>query len=374
MEVPKGITPELLIDQVHNTAPFIFDQKNPVEARGQGRNHRFLQVLREPKAKYDVLSYFELCLAAHHGTVASFIPTDVDNQIRFKLWNPRFSKEVTGQMVDWVEESLEWDSTTVSDRWIRSPESGEILSGHQGEWFSTAAAAYGACRKRDGDRAAHMAGLILREVLREVQIVDDLVRARQWIGVLTAAPLLAHNLGDLDRVIEQWGLPDGDPLKDAVFKAGHDPKPLIPALARLIGELNKATTADENHRHFSLRKVKALRKSRDFLIPIGPFFDDWGMKLAKSREMRPEDLGEVVEALIAGWEWLKCKPIGYPRALAGIEEGFEGGLNRLCQYLPARTARTLRSGDLRAKASVPRARFEAQWSQMALAFFKKHRS
>src|SRR5947209_5953979 len=92
-ELPKGITPARLLEQVRGTAPFIFDLTNPVERLGKGRNHRFLEILRNPPATFDGLSYFELCLAAHHGTVATFVPTDVDNQIRFKLWNPRFSKE-----------------------------------------------------------------------------------------------------------------------------------------------------------------------------------------------------------------------------------------------------------------------------------------
>ena len=68
--------------------------------------------------------------------------------------------------------------------------------------------------------------------------------------------------------------------------------------------------------------------------------------------------------------WDKLKPIqktaAYPRALAGIESSFSGGLSRLCQYLPAKSAKNLRSGLLRTLTSIRRDRFEAQWGEQAL--------
>jgi hypothetical protein len=68
--------------------------------------------------------------------------------------------------------------------------------------------------------------------------------------------------------------------------------------------------------------------------------------------------------------WDKLKPIqktaAYPRALAGIESSFSGGLSRLCQYLPAKSAKNLRSGVLRTVTSISRKRFEDQWSEQVL--------
>jgi hypothetical protein len=68
--------------------------------------------------------------------------------------------------------------------------------------------------------------------------------------------------------------------------------------------------------------------------------------------------------------WDKLKPIqktaAYPRALAGIESSFSGGLSRLCQYLPAKSAKNLRSGLLRTITSIRRDRLEAQWGEQAL--------
>ena len=58
--------------------------------------------------------------------------------------------------------------------------------------------------------------------------------------------------------------------------------------------------------------------------------------------------------------------VGYARALAGMEQAFSGGLNRLTQYVPSRVARTLKAGPLRNLCAISRTRFESQWNQHGL--------
>src|SRR5688572_1175103 len=82
---PRGISPATLIDQVRNTAPFVFDAL--WESVAATPTHRYLEIIRSKHSMPSHESYFELCLAAHHTTVATFVPTDVDSQIRFKLWH-----------------------------------------------------------------------------------------------------------------------------------------------------------------------------------------------------------------------------------------------------------------------------------------------
>ena len=130
--------------------------------------------------------------------------------------------------------------------------------------------------------------------------------------------------------------------------------------------------AEENHRHFALRKPRALRKSRDLIVPIGPFFDAWGRRVGKHINLSFEDIAEIVECLIEGWHKLDGKAYGYARALSGIESVFPGGLNQLSNYLPARAAREMRSGPLRALIAVSQDRFEKQWNHKALQFFKNY--
>ena len=340
-----------MLDQVRNTIPFLFE--NSIEP-----NHSYLALLRDTATDLSHEDYFRLLLSAHFATVSSFVPTDVDNQIRFKLWHPGLPLPTLLIMMETVIESAHWDLTALSTRFVRSPVGSDLISGLHGEWFSVAVAAYAALRRRSPDVAAGMFKLIEAEIEREARIYRELRKAGDGIGLLKAATLMAHNLGDLDRVIDQWNLSPSDPLRNVT----HSSATLVQARA-----LNKACMATENHRHLILRDPRCLRRSQDFLLPVGPFFDSWGATVGKHPGISAEEVGEVTEALVAGWE--KLQPaVGYARALAGILESFPGGLNKLCQYIPARVARILKAGELRALCIVPRNRFEEQWARMALKF------
>lgn len=351
---PAGISPALLVDQVRNTVPFIFEPsflaKHP---------EPFLRTITQ----FDLGSipnpfeYFKLCLSAHHSTVASFVPTDVDNQIRYKLWNDRLSRPYLEEMAELVMQSYHWDSRCVSTRWVTGPKTGEVLAGHSGEWFSTAAAAYSAFRNKKPELAQKIADLILFEVDKESRIYTQLKQAKDGVGALKAATLIAHNLGDLDRVLDQWNVPDEDELKKSVYKLGHNGNsPLAEA-----GEQNKKYMAAENHRHFCLRPLKMLRRSSSLLLPIGPFFDDWGKAVCQYPGICPDEKGEVVVALVQGWQKLDTS-VGYARALCGLLSAFPGGFAKLERTIPAKTARLLKEGQLRILLSVDQRRFEAQWS------------
>ena len=362
---PRGIAPHILLEQAKNTIPFVFERKD----LGLTVEQRHLALLRSEPNPTEHEKYFELCLATHHATVASFVPTDVDNQIRAKLWSQAATTETLVAMAELVIESYHWDFRPVSTRWITTP-SGMILTGHHGEWFSTAAAAYAALRKRAPETAGKVADMMISEVRRHAKCFSEFRKKRDGIGMLKAAPLVAHNLGDLDRVIEAWNLPEADPVRLAVYKAGHEPREGLSDDLIVAGNLNKTYTAKENHRHFALRAARSLRRSGDLLLPLGPFFDEWGATVAKHPSLNPEDVGNIAEQLVGGWERLGGECFGYARALAGIESTFSGGLNRLTQYLPSRVAKTLKAGPLRAQCAVSKARFESQWNQFALNFVK----
>jgi hypothetical protein len=362
--LPRGVRPDILLEQVKNTAPFLFDLPAQPYIKTL-TDIRTTQSLSHPE-------YFRLCLSAHWATVGTFVPTDVDNQIRHKLWHPALSKELVLEMAKTVHESHDWDFRPVTTRWVQSPVSGELLGGHHGEWFSVSIAAYAALRRRDPDAAAEMARAVLEELAREAAIFQDLRKARDGVGMLKAATLIAHNLGDLDRVMDMWNLAPTDALRVAAYKTGHPPEGTqsdkrFQGILVVAGKLNKAYMADENHRHFALREPRCLRRSPDFLLGIGPFFDEWGMKLARHPQLTPEEVGEVAQALISGWERLSGT-VGYARALAGILENFPGGLNRLSEYLPAKQQRVLKAGPLRNLCAIGRRRFEEQRGQVALQF------
>ncbi len=368
----RGIPALILLEQVQNTAPFLFD---PTVTFATREPH--LQWLRNfsarvsPTIMVDIshLDYFRLCLFAHHATVATFVPTDVDVHIRFKLWQPPLNLQTRLEMAELVLESLSWDYTRVSTRLATSPVSGEFMSGHQGEWFSTVVAAYAAAAHLEKDLSQRILEMVVNEIHRQAQIFADFKQVKDGIGLHRAATVIAHNLGDLDRVIDQWELDDDCPLKKAAYKAGHEHRADLPHELFEAGELNKAHMAIENHRHFALRRPRCLRRSPKFLLPISPFLEDWGQSIALSQDLTAGEKGEIAEFLVDGWVRLPLT-VGYARALAGMESAMPGGASALWNEMPARNAKTLQTGKLRQAVTQPRERFEGAWQRYALKFLK----
>ncbi len=363
----RGIAPELLISQVFNTMPYLLET--------QGELARFKptitirQASRAPNAEYSHFEYYRLCLSAHYLSCGTPVPTDVDNQIRKKLWPAGLALDTALEMADLILESRKWDFTLVSSRFTygakSTPFESEALSGHLGEWFTVASGAYCAMKQYSSGKAKEKGEQIYTaiadEVNRHSEIFGSLLRAQDGLGCLKASSSIAHNMGDLDRVMDMWELSVGDPLRLQFYKLTHQPFDTERRLRYkgnlwLAGELYKSkigtsSLALENHRHFALRKPKCLRKNPDFFIPTAPFFDDWGRKVARGLGSG-EELREVVTTLIEGWE-RQPGTLAYGRGLRGILEIYP----ELEKEMKA---------DLRL---VPESHseFEAAWNKAALA-------
>lgn len=245
-------------------------------------------------------------------------------------------------------------------------------SGHLGEWFTLSSAAYCALGQyRDAQaqgKRQELFDAIGDEVRRHSEIFGTLWRANEGIACLKASASIAHNFGDLDRVMDMWELSVADPLRLEFYKLAtmpFDSNRKLRHLGRLwvAGELYKAvidgsSMALENHRHFALRKPKCLRMSPELLIPTGPFFDDWGKRVARylaSDDVPTEDTIEVVEALKHGWERLP-KTVGYGRALRGMLE--------VHPKLDVEAVKKVHTS--RAVLEMPQERFEKKWAEAAL--------
>jgi hypothetical protein len=351
-----GIAPDNLLGQVRVTAPFLFEGEPPA-ADGP---LRYIRRLRDADGRgLGGADYYALCLSAHWATAGTFVPTDVDNAIRWKLWQEASPALISAQ-TDLVLDALGWDYAPVTGRRVAGPK-GEPLSTHEGTWFSVAVGAYAACRAKLPARAAEVLRAMRAEADREAAIFAALADAGDGVAVLKACALVAHNFGDLDRVADQWELPADDALRAALYDAAKPGASLYGGLLGWAGELNKRFLSADNHRHYPLRAPKCLRRSADLLIPVGPFFDDWGRAVARHPALSREDAAEVARALIDGWVRMH-EPVGYARALAGILEAFPGGRQALGKLLPGADRRALESGPLKAALDVPRERFEAQWA------------
>lgn len=370
-QLRRGIAPELLLSQVKNTMPYLFDEetgKTPLASFPPA------QVLRsfDPAADLSHFEYFRLCLSCHYLTCATPVPTDVDNQIRLRLWPKDAPLETALEMAQLILESRKWDFPLVTGRFSTGAKGSEwekeTLSGHLGEWFTVASGAYCALKQYSSPLAKAKRDELLEniadEVRRHSEIFGSLWRAQDGLGALKASASIAHNFGDLDRVMDMWELSVDDPLRLEFYKLAitpFDSNRKLRYLGRLwvAGELYKSpidgsSMSHENHRHFALRQPRCLRKDRAFLITTGPFFDGWGREIAQDLT-DPNELQEVVSALKNGWERLP-KTVGYGRALRGIREIHpEIKLDELTKI-----------HFCRAILDNPQDRFEKKWSDEAV--------
>ncbi len=417
----NGVKSKTLLGLVQGTAPFLFEDLSPEVLSNPA--FRYVQILRDTsklndqdltELDSDLWSYFELCLAAHFATVGTFVPTDVDLAIRLKLWQPVHHLQSFEPMWTLVQEFATWDESLVSRRvtWIPEMKSSRgscfsaqknltqkslqknesvKLSGHQGEWFSVATAAYGCALKVANELIPEIRNEIESLVDEHEEAIESLMKNFTKKPEMSTAKLLfdgiaavAHNLGDLDRMFEAWNISESDVLKSRVFRAGHEdalkPRPVL----MKAGAIYQVMLANENHRHYALRDAKCLRKSPEFLLSYGPFLDDWGTNIIVSGvntgRFTERELRDICEALIEGWKKLNTRSIyisqGYARALAGIgltlakesdptETNELKLLNRsraqLEKLLPPVLAKEITSGGLRTLLGISRAQFEKTW-------------
>jgi hypothetical protein len=366
----RGIQPPLLIAQVKNTAKWLF-QFDVFEG------DKFLEILRKfdsPQSPVylDQVSraeYFRLCIAAHFATVATLVPTDLDQTIRIKLWQDA-SKTETQQMVEAIFEFLTWSEKKISRRWLTSPESKIHLSGHLGEWFSIALPAWNACRVHNlSSEIDRLETEILNQLSLQNNCFKELIAHKADLEMLKASTLIAHNLGDLDRVVDLWSIPKDNSFIKKVYNLGHQPNSVFQELS-YAGALNKFAMATENHRHYPLRDARDLRLSEDFLVGIGPFFDSWGKILSRHPLMSISAIGDITSILIDAWvkQNQRQEVYGYARALAGIQSSVPGGLQTLLSEIPASRRKILSTGPLRKMIDRSQDEFEASFSNRCKKF------
>jgi hypothetical protein len=358
----QWISPETLLAQVHNTAPYL-QAMLPAPEPGRliemgGTPDGFLRVLAswnnihraDLHPAEQLQDYFALCLSCHHATVATFVPTDVDTKIRGLAWRETRDPDVLKLMLRFALNARGWIEEGISTRSVRG------VSGHNGEHWSAIAGGLG-CMLELGEVASaqEAQAAIEAEIDREQAIFDQTAAERDGeLDLLRLAMTLAHNRGDLTQGMGFWKkTPVTIPRMEHLSKRGR-----FEIAVRMYQDSGLSA---EGHRHYPLRPVKALRRSSATLLPLCPFLDDWGALVAKLEESH-----EVLAALVIGCQKLKGQQ-GYYRAIAGMHEASSSAFERAAARMPNATQRLLRTAEMRKLVEVPRISFESMMRKRARA-------
>ncbi|MDB5217853.1 MAG: hypothetical protein JWO86_5780 [Myxococcaceae bacterium] len=337
---PVGVAPTLLLEQVMSTAPWSMTLEPPLASAAVLR--RAPEIEKQWRANGGGEDYLVALLAAHYTTVATFCPTDVDARIREHAWAP-LSKERLASAVARVEEVASWPVPPVSARHVVID--GEVLAGHQGEWFSVMAGALGrALALSDRAIVDRTTAWIEAELAREAKLVTRARKKGSDQELLSVVTTVAHNLGDLSRVVDTW-LPahQDSELGRRYQRLGHEDGARFDGAFVFAGELNKRLMAKENHRFLPLRQPKALRRERAFLLPFGPYFYDWGRLIGSTKLLTDEERAEILLALLRVHE-IRAEEHGCLRAIAGMHSAFDGGVEKLARLLPSERSASLKRG------------------------------
>lgn len=330
---PEGIAPKLLLEQVKNTAPWAFSLEPSLPAVA------VLEKAHAVEARWrlgeDVEGYFVCLLAAHFTTVATFVPTDVDVRIRQHVWSS-LSGKALASAVDRVEEVSRWDVQPVSERTVVID--GERVAGHQGEWLSVMAGALGrALSLADVTVAARAREWIESELAREARLVKIARKEATDRDLLSLVTTVAHNVGDLSRVVDTWRPSIASSDTGLRYqRLGHhgtdEERARWGGAFVFAGDLNKERMAKENHRFLPLRTPRALRRCREFLLPFGPYFYDWGRMIGQSPHLEDVERAEILLALLRVND-RQTGELGCLRAIAGMNAVVPGGVDALAKLL-----------------------------------------
>jgi hypothetical protein len=340
---PAGIAPTLLLEQVESTAPWAFTLDPPLPAVAVLATAP--EIEKRWLANGGGEEYFALLLAAHFTTVATFCPTDVDARIRQHVW-AGLAKDRLASAVARVEEVARWSVLPVTER--RVVLDGEVLAGHQGEWFSVMAGALGrALALSDAAIVERTTAWIEAELAREARLVTFARKHGTAQELLSVVTTVAHNLGDLSRVVDTWAPAFAESERGLRYRRlGHEDGARFDGAFVFAGHLNKERMALENHRFLPLRGPKVLRRERAFLLPFGPYFHEWGRLIGSTKLLDDDERAEILLALVRVHE-LRTEERGCLRAIAGMHATFSGGVDRLAQLWPAERRSSLARGGIK---------------------------
>lgn len=391
------IGPNNLLGLVRSAAPYLFDGSvaafsKPPAFKGERIGDDAAEplgwwvVLRRAAERSEIVAvetpspaqltdYFALCVASHFGSAATYVPTDVDTKIRDHLWfGPRPADEFA-RLKDFVRATKQWDMRQNSRRYIEVD--GEVVAGHDGERLSILCGGMlGLFAAGDTEGAAEFEAEVDQELRREALAFESLrKKPGREKDLLLLSAIVTHNVGDVDQGLSaKGGANFGDAQRTAFGKLAHERPERYGGTFALACALYRECMAAEGHRHYPLREARALRRDPELLLPIGPFFDDWGATVARYKKFSPDERAEVVSAVLEGVRKVKGQE-GYQRALAGFHACYPGGLDArdLEPRLSSSARKELKDAELRRKIVVKKESFESSMAKRARAVLAERR-
>ena len=161
------------------------------------------------------------------------------------------------------------------------------------------------------------------ELAREARAFDALARARgRELDLLRLAAIMTHNAGDVDQGLSaRGGKKDGAAQRARFARLAHEGPSATAARSRRAAALYKDVMAAEGHRNYPLREIRALRKDPALLLPISPFLDAWGERLARYPGWSLAERAEVVAGVVAGAARSAARSATSARSPASIAPG-----------------------------------------------------
>ncbi len=373
----EWIAPQTILELVRNTAPFLpaFPiESAPLPELGEGPLG-FLRILaaapsvleRGANPEEELLNYFAVCIAAHHATVATFVPTDVDTKIRGLIWRKVRDRDLLRSLIDLTLKMGAWSLDGISTRATTLGDWGPV-SGHNGEWLSVITAGLGRALKLGDDEYAEKAATAVDAELRRE--TDSFAFAFKKNGLeldtLRLAASLTHNLGDVDQAISFWTMETMTNSCRARFhRLAHENNRPYNGTFQTAALLYKEAMSAEGHRHYPLRHVKALRRSADLLLPLGPFLDDWGGVIGSHPSLNSLERAEVLDEMIRG-----CRKIagqqGYYRAVAGFQSKARSAFDTAVGLLPNASRKELKDSAFQKQIAVQQGSFESMMKKKVI--------
>lgn len=405
----ESLTADSLVGLVRSTAPYLFpessermvmedddedeDTSHATSPSGQRLSHltagaqgwrdvlsspsRMIRASASPSVEERV-DYFALCMASHFATVATYVPTDVDSKIRGHCWKDP-NPDVLYAQLDVLKHALGWCIEEVSRKAVsvydEEFDRQMSVSGHNGEWLGVLCGAWGAfLGLGDAQTASLLEETIYSELEREARAFKLLRLTKSSAPsdtlLLKVAAVVTHNVGDVDQGLSYWeGVKEKYPEQFHKFsRLAHERGERFGGEFLIAKALYKELLSAEGHRNYPLREARCLRRSPDFMLPLGPWYERWGRLIATHPGLSEDERVQVARQLLRGCDssskaWCVPNQVGYYRAIQGIVSCT--GVERLSQLLDKDSRAVLSDHLARSHVSLSEEAFAAKLGKRA---------